>query len=134
MNVVLPWSSLLLCQRTVQTTHNHAGLLAGLKSLCIWGADSLTAMGCLHLTALTALTLLRAEGCNTVFGAGGTDDEEDEDCLHLSSQVSQCAFNLAVGSPRIGWTVCVCAEGCSANRRAARCGWILPAFEQRGDR
>jgi hypothetical protein len=90
--------TLLLCQRIITRTHNVGGLLAGLKSLCIWGASSLTAMGVLHLTALTALTLLRAEGCNTGFGAESADDG---DFLHLSSKVSQQTSDLAVGLPRI---------------------------------
>jgi hypothetical protein len=84
--------TLLVCQRIVQTTHGNSGFFAGLKSLCIWGARSLTAMGVLHLTALTALTLLRAEGCNTVFGAEpliGAD-------LNLSSKVSQQTLDPAV--------------------------------------
>jgi hypothetical protein len=51
-------------------------------------------MGCLHLTALTALTLLRAEGCDTVFGADAADDDAND--LHLSSEVSQQTLDLAV--------------------------------------
>jgi hypothetical protein len=45
-------------------------------------------MGVLHLTALTALTLLRAEGCNTEFGT----EPPIEDYLYLISKVSQQTF------------------------------------------
>jgi hypothetical protein len=88
--------TLLVCLRIIEkyTPFCQMILLAGLKSLCIWDAPSLTAMGALHLTALTALTLLRALGCNTVFGSA----PEDEHDLRLSSEVSQQTLDLAVGS------------------------------------
>jgi hypothetical protein len=85
-------------RRIIPTTHNDPDLLAGLQSLCIWCAPSLTALGLLHLTALTALTLLRAEGCNTVFGS---EPAEGNDYLHLSSQVSRQTMGLAAGPPQI---------------------------------
>jgi hypothetical protein len=84
--------------------HTNLGLLAGLKSLCIWGAtSSLTAMGVLHSMALTTLTLLRAEGCKIVF------EEEPliEVDLYMRSEVSQNTFNLAVGPPRMRYSICV---------------------------
>jgi hypothetical protein len=59
--------------------------LAGLCSLAVYGARQLTCTDILRLTCLTALTSLKAVGCNTTFNAGplchGDSSRQDID-LH----------------------------------------------------
>jgi hypothetical protein len=54
-------------------------LLAGLQSLSIWRAPQLTLSGVWHLTALTALTSIRIEGCPAAFKVAADNDDDDDD-------------------------------------------------------